>query len=267
MFFLAQLISFLSVCFRHPCLIRTQISRQNSHFLMGRVLYVLTVLATLFSACHAEKGNATLNYVEIVESQVLLIARNSEDNFNRSCELVASCKGNCSRQSCLPVQDDEEGYKCVSVANNTNCYNEDGNLGCQIIRVSFAKSFIRIPTGSDDLTAEANTTICSQRNLDTIFKNISSTHNRLNLTSWAYFASVEGVQRSFPGLDVPLEKCNFEPRKRPWFMGVTAVEKDVIVLLDVGNSMGDKLPGDLLVPLNQSKLDVSVALVVELLDT
>lgn len=50
-------------------------------------------------------------------------------------------------------------------------------------------------------------------------------------------------------------------------MGVTAVEKDVIVLLDVGNSMGDKLPGDLLVPLNQSKLDVSVALVVELLDT
>uniref|UniRef100_A0A7I4BV55 Protein kinase domain-containing protein n=1 Tax=Physcomitrium patens TaxID=3218 RepID=A0A7I4BV55_PHYPA len=219
---------------------------------MGRVLYVLTVLATLFSACHAEKGNATLNYVEIVESQVLLIARNSEDNFNRSCELVASCKGNCSRQSCLPVQDDEEGYKCVSVANNTNCYNEDGNLGCQIIRVSFAKSFIRIPTGSDDLTAEANTTICSQRNLDTIFKNISSTHNRLNLTSWAYFASVEGVQRSFPGLDVPLEKCNFEPRKRPWFMGVTAVEKDVIVLLDVGNSMGDKLPGDLLVPLNQT---------------
>nr|PNR50087.1 hypothetical protein PHYPA_011984 [Physcomitrium patens] len=48
---------------------------------------------------------------------------------------------------------------------------------------------------------------------------------------------------------------------------VTAVKKDVIVLLDVGDSMGDSLPGDLLVTEGTSKLSVFVALVVELLDT
>jgi hypothetical protein len=57
----------------------------------------------------------------------------------------------------------------------------------------------RLPTGPNNLTNEANTTICSQRMLDATFINISSPNNALNLTSWVYFGSVEGVQRNFPG--------------------------------------------------------------------
>lgn len=60
-----------------------------------------------------------------------------------SSELLASCQGNCSRQACLPVQGDDEGYECKRVTNNSHCYSVDGNLGCRNIRVSMAKSFVR----------------------------------------------------------------------------------------------------------------------------
>lgn len=50
------------------------------------------------------------------------------------------------------------------------------------------------------LTTAANYTICSQRMLDPVFLEISNRHNSaINLTSWFYLGSVEGVQRSFPG--------------------------------------------------------------------
>ena len=58
------------------------------------------------------------------------------------------------------------------------------------------------------VVAAANYTICSQRMLDPTFINISNSHNnKLNLTTWVYFGSVEGVERSFPG------RVSFPP---PW---------------------------------------------------
>ena len=57
----------------------------------------------------------------------------------------------------------------------------------------------RFWTGPNNLTIAANTTICSQRMLEATFMNISSPNNALNLTSWVYFGSVEGIQRNFPG--------------------------------------------------------------------
>lgn len=60
----------------------------------------------------------------------------------------------------------------------------------------------RLSTGISGLIVEANTTICSQRNLDATFKNTSS-HNEPNSTFWGYFASVEGVHRAYPGRVCP----------------------------------------------------------------
>lgn len=51
------------------------------------------------------------------------------------------------------------------------------------------------------------------------------------------------------------------------YMGVTAIKKDVIVLLDTGNTMGDLLPGDLLDSADITKLNASLSVVNELLDT
>jgi hypothetical protein len=66
----------------------------------------------------------------------------------------------------------------------------------------------------------ANYTICSQRMLDPTFINISNSHdNKLNLTTWVYFGSVEGVERSFPGcVSFPTtlnSRHNFQISKTP----------------------------------------------------
>jgi len=50
-------------------------------------------------------------------------------------------------------------------------------------------------------------------------------------------------------------------------MGVTAVKKDVVVLLDAGNSMGDSLPGDLLVTTSTTKFQALVSMLTSFLDT
>lgn len=249
--------------------LRTPFTRASHRFEMGEVralCFFVAVLAIVCNVCHAQTGMDAVKYIENFESQVKEISQNSVTNFMRSCELLASCQGNCSRQACLPVQGDDEGYECKRVTNNSHCYSVDGNLGCRNIRVSMAKSFVRLSTGISGLIVEANTTICSQRNLDATFKNTSS-HNEPNSTFWGYFASVEGVHRAYPGRDVSPDICTFEPRKRPWYMGVTAIKKDVIVLLDTGNTMGDLLPGDLLDSADITKLNASLSVVNELLDT
>jgi hypothetical protein len=63
-------------------------------------------------------------------------------NFFVLPELLASCQGNCSRHACTPVAADE-GYECKHVALNSDCYGMNGSLGCQDLRVSVTKSFIR----------------------------------------------------------------------------------------------------------------------------
>lgn len=52
------------------------------------------------------------------------------------------------------------------------------------------------------------------------------------------------------------------------YMGATAVQKDLIILLDGGNSMGDGLPGDIFInPRGFTKFTASVNMIKELLDT
>jgi len=51
-------------------------------------------------------------------------------------------------------------------------------------------------------------------------------------------------------------------------MGATAVRKDLVILLDGGNSMGDALPNDILInPNDFTKFAASVNMIKELLDT
>ncbi|KAG0610139.1 hypothetical protein M758_7G041500 [Ceratodon purpureus] len=186
-----------------------------------------------------------------------------------TADLVASCGGSCSRQSCQPLQGDLDTMTCKNVLLNPVCNDANGNLGCTQIRVNLGRSYVRLPTTPNvTLSTAANYTICSQRMLEPLFLEISRGHNSaINLTSWFYFGSVEGVQRSFPGRDQSLDSCTFDPRKRPWYMGATAVQKDLVILLDSGNSMGDYLPNDIFQSRDFTKFTASVNMIDELLDT
>jgi hypothetical protein len=58
-------------------------------------------------------------------------------------DLVASCGGSCSRQSCEPLEGDLSLLTCKNVALNAACSDANGNLGCSQLRVTLARSFVR----------------------------------------------------------------------------------------------------------------------------
>lgn len=49
------------------------------------------------------------------------------------------------------------------------------------------------------------------------------------------------------------------------YVGATAVKKDLVILLDGGNSMGDTLPTDIFA--SENKFNAAVDMITELLDT
>lgn len=170
----------------------------------------LVVTAIVLSVCYAQNSTDADNLINTLESQVMQLSRNAVTNFMSSCELLASCHGNCSRHACTPVQADE-GYVCKFANNNKYCFNTDGTLGCQKIRFSLTKSFVRLMTPPNNLTSEEKAIICSQRMLDATLKNISLSPTTINSTRAyyaVYFGSIEGVQRYFPGLVRPHSKIS-----------------------------------------------------------
>ena len=78
-------------------------------------------------------------------------------------------------------------------------------------------------------------------NLDTYFKN----KKRVDSTYWAerglvsppsmYYGSEEGVLRIFPGRHYPT--CNIQPQNSSWYVAATSVPKNIVLVLDVSNSM------------------------------
>jgi hypothetical protein len=114
-------------------------------------------------------------------------------------ELVQSCSGsgNCSRYSCWPLLG--ESFECVDVTNNKYCTSQSGNGTCTQLRADYSKSYIRLPPfAARELTSlpvEISNSICSQRQLDPTFENISAPTS-FNLM---YFGAVDGSFRGFPG--------------------------------------------------------------------
>jgi len=55
-------------------------------------------------------------------------------------------------------------------------------------------------------------------------------------TSWSYFGAHDGVFRMIPAFHQ--EECGlFDPRRRPWFVAASSGPKDVVLVLDVSDSM------------------------------
>lgn len=233
------------------------------------LLVVLLLVGKAYDVCWAQSLNDTVAYLDNIEKEVIRVAAKATENFANTCDLVASCGDSCSRQSCEPLAGDLDLLICKNVAKNPTCVDSSGNYGCSQLRVILSKSFVRVSTPPNvTLTTAANYTICSQRMLDPVFLEISNRHNSaINLTSWFYLGSVEGVQRSFPGRDVLWKNCLFDPRKRPWYKAATAVTKDLVILLDGGNSMGDDLPVDIFISKGVTKFDTSINIIKALLDT
>ncbi|CAM6044546.1 unnamed protein product [Sphagnum compactum] len=181
------------------------------------VLVAALIIWALVAAAPGVQGDAGSDFLDEKETQVALLAKQVEVNDAQTCELVQSCSGsgNCSRYSCWPLLG--ESFKCVDVTNNKYCTSQSGNGTCTQVRADYSKSYIRLPpfaaTELTSLPVEISNSICSQRQLDPTFQNISAPTS-FNLV---YFGAVDGSFRGFPGRELNISDClNYDPRIRPW---------------------------------------------------
>ena len=121
--------------------------------------------------------------------------------------------------------------------------------------------------GSTNLSIEVARDICLQRSLDFTFKNIAPSPS--DYTGSAYFGSASGAYRAFPGREQNQIQCtSFDPRKMEWYLnGIISVSRDVKILVDVANSMGNPVPSDYERLPGTTYLDIVKDITRELLDT
>ncbi|KAL3683213.1 hypothetical protein R1sor_001235 [Riccia sorocarpa] len=213
---------------------------------LQEALLVSVVLSGIFfyPLVQGDRGSDFLDYKE---KQVQLIGEQARANHEQKCELVSSCSEptQCSRGGCSPRKEDK--LSCAAMVENNKCFE---NSTCDNIRVNYDRSYVRYPkydydkssSSGADMPGEVRDSICSQRKLDQRFGELLAEQRAVNQNTSEdyyfnfYFGSVDGAMRFYPGLEV--KDCNrFDPRLRPWYLGAISVVKEVVVLLDKGESM------------------------------
>ncbi|KAH8975712.1 hypothetical protein BDL97_01G173300 [Sphagnum fallax] len=181
------------------------------------VLVAALIIWALVTAAPGAQGDAGSDFLDEKETQVMLIAKQVEVNDAQTCELVQSCSGsgNCPRYSCWPLLG--ESFQCVDVTKNKYCTSQSGNGSCTQLRADYSKSYIRLPPFAamelSSFPVEISNSICSQRQLDPTFRNISAPTSFILM----YFGAVDGSFRRFPGREENTNDCqNYDPRIRPW---------------------------------------------------
>eukprot|EP00249_Psilotum_nudum_P024368 c29167_g1_i6 orf=437-1768(-) len=236
-----------------------------------RCLQIFTVLLIVGSGlfklgtaddCSKTNGGA---FLDCKESWVKQIAAAASANYASRCKLVATCTNKCARHACSPSEDASEiqKFQCPSVPKNPYCTAEDGGI-CDTLRADYSKAYFRVPPGIsiDNPPLTMRDTICSQNYLGSVFSKFSTA----DLFEYVYFGSVDGVFFIFPGRELNEQQCHdYDPRKRPWYIGAISMKKNVVILLDNGHSSSNQLDPSFLWP--TSILEAEKNLTLEIFET
>ncbi|KAG6544228.1 hypothetical protein Mapa_014331 [Marchantia paleacea] len=208
----------------------------------GDVLLVCLLSTSIFGF-NLVNGDEGSDFLDYKEEQARRIAESAIANYDKKCELVATCSESCTRGGCSPRLDDF--LQCTSILENKRC----SDTPCNNILVNFNRSYVRYPrydytsSSVESVSSEMRDSICSQRMLDPLFLNLLEEQRKKNEKNSEdyyfnfYFGSVDGTFRFYPGL---VQDCyGYDPRIRPWYNGAISVKKDIVVLLDTGASMND----------------------------
>nr|XP_024386592.1 L-type lectin-domain containing receptor kinase IX.1-like isoform X2 [Physcomitrium patens] len=219
-------------------------------FYSGSVLLLVwTSWALLANSMTMEEFSIKEKNVRRLGDDALHLAMDTEE-----CGL-SLCVDNCARHACSASHNDN--FLCANTFRSVaDCEALNPNKTCLQLQLNFGKNgFVRIPPpfrnySNANLRPEIKRAICSHSNLQ------FTASSKINLTFWNYFGSAEGVWRSYPGrVAEPDKGCiSYDPRKRPWYILATAVVKDLILLLDIGQE-------------RDTTLKLAVNVVSELFDT
>ncbi|KAG0608281.1 hypothetical protein M758_8G093600 [Ceratodon purpureus] len=230
------------------------------------LMYLLLVWLLIFEeeglTVTAQGPDPGTLYLDQKELAVKWIAGNATLN-NGNCGSLDNCKAACSRVTCHPLSG--ESRQCTSVDFNEHhdlcpCVADESKM-----LIDYSRSFVTLPApASTTLQTEVARDICLQRKLDSTFKNVSFSSNY----NFVYFGSTSGAFRSFPGREKDESQCtSYDPRNRFWYLNGISVFKDVKILVDVANSMGNAVTGQYNHSPGTTYLDVAKNITLTLLDT
>ncbi|KAG0570569.1 hypothetical protein KC19_6G171200 [Ceratodon purpureus] len=206
-------------------------------------LVLLLFCVTLLGFPALMAGDEGSDFLDRKEQDVEKIVDQVVGNAGRQCELLAACDNptSCSHDACS--MEDTGGSVCMDVINNMLCTTYGTtDTPCKNINFDFGVSYVRNAESTNLNSVDTMLAICSQKPLEALFKTLSNA----TVLSRAYFGSITGSYRIYPGLPKHPDDCRkFDPRIRPWYRTSTSVAKNVVVLIDLAASMGNNLPPDL----------------------
>ena len=208
---------------------------------MGRVaplLFLLVLLGACCFVCSNERCLA-LDIIEEAEETLRELVKETEMAFKSRCSR-RSCK-TCSQLACEADITDANcvgggvgGARAFGEAE-ISTFSGECLHNCTPRRIDFGHGSIRSTRDSseDDHRFEA----CWTEPLDDVFARTLQGANSSTLR-FQYIGTPKGTARIYPGASQKV--CHdYDPRIRPWYIAATSGQKNVVLILDISESMND----------------------------
>ena len=167
-----------------------------------------------------------------IEDSIIANSRKLESSFASRC-----------KDECAPSY-----HSCSNILPNLVCSSEFSLPKCQQDcfqagrRVNFTSSVVQLANKYsiiDSQNQEIQEMICFSEFLYKDFDEMRKNHSGIK---WQYFGSYNGVMRAYPGRD----RCGtYDPRTRSWYISSLTGSKNLMLLLDVSNSLESSQSSDL----------------------
>lgn len=228
--------------------------------MLNQLLTAATLFASLFVVSSVtELPLALEHFIESQEELVKDIAAHATELHAQRVQFLRSCE--CSKHAC---SNDFLDAPCVTQFGTPGICEVEGR------RLDNTTSIFRTPPGTnpDDLSDTLKESICVYQHMEDVARNY------VGDSGWTYLGTRDGHFRRFPatatrrgveGGDEHLNFCNtYDPRLRPWYVGATTGQKDIVLVVDKSLSMVDQISTN---GNSSTKWDLTTSAVLDILDT
>ena len=179
--------------------------------------------------------NVDLNISELIDTneEVLTsLVKHASASYNNS-DSFRSCS--CSKLGC---QAEFTDGLCEGSSANKLISKFGGECShiCTQRKVDMTTATVWRSLKSQSKDVQSRIEACWTESLDEKFNSTLRVNN--DTLRWQYIGTPNGLLRLFPG--IPQERCSeYDPTLRPWYVAAISGRKNVVMLLDVSDSMND----------------------------
>jgi hypothetical protein len=183
------------------------------------------IIFLLFNYSIKSQSQNAINFINQIEQELNKRVAFLESAYHSRCN-ITDCK-----KSYIACSDKVPDFQCSILFNNSQCTSCYSIAGSQ---VSFTESIVSISDLTKYREQEFNEMSCATKDLDEIF---IETKNRFAQIKWQYVGFYNSFYRKYPAALL----CNYDPRSRPWYSAAISGSKNVVLMIDISNSMNPNL--------------------------